>query len=94
MSRKRPDPRLYIDVDTAVMVINLDTEAIMSIRELLYKYTCSPIIEWYEEAIPIEWLESTLTQLIISGKLRRSDAAVVYTMIHEWRKTYETGGSR
>lgn len=38
------------------------------------------------EAIPIEWLESTLTQMIFSGKLKSSDAAVVYTLIHEWRK--------
>lgn len=89
MSKKRPDPRQYIDVDTAVMVNIKDSEAVLSIRKLLSKYTCSPVEEWYEEAIPIEWLQSKLTQLICSRELSSSDVPVVYTLISEWRKTYE-----
>lgn len=91
MKKKRPEPRLYVDIDIAVMVrTSADSEQVMSIRELLLNYITSPVEEWYEEAIPIEWLESTLTQFICSGKLKSSDAAVVYILIHEWRKTYET----
>ena len=90
MSKKRPEPTLFVNVDTPVMVsISADYEQVMTIRELLLNYVSSPVEEWYEEVLPIEWLESALTRLICSGKLKSSDAAVVYTMIHEWRKTYE-----
>lgn len=86
MSKKRPEPRLFIEIDTAISVYGMP--GMTTIREMLQECVSSPVGKWFEEAIPIEWLESKLTQLICSGKLKSSDAAVVYTMIHEWRKTY------
>lgn len=90
MSKKRPDPKLYVDIDIPVMVrTSADSEQVMSIRELLLNYITTPVEELYEEAIPIEWLQHKLTQFICSGEFNSSDVPVVYALISEWRKTYE-----
>lgn len=85
--KKRIEPRLFIDIDTEISLNGLP--GITSIREFCRGFVNNPVESEYVEAIPIEWLESTLTKMICSGKLKSSDAAVVYTLIHEWRKTYE-----
>ena len=50
MSKKRPEPWQSIDVDTAVMVINLDTETVEAIS-----------VKWLREWFSFhQWLGSTM----------------------------------
>lgn len=84
--KKRIEPKLFIDIDTEISLNGLP--GITSIREFCRGFVNNPVESEYVEAIPIEWLQHTLTDMICSGKLKSPDAAVVYTLIHEWRNEY------